>query len=136
MKKLLTLISAILIVSCSSGSDDNNSSSSNSNFHPPTWIQGTWGIKADGTTSKNPMYKFTTNNLCQLSQVTSTCWKESIEQAPSIYSGSDVSTNSTYEANFIQSQGATTITLKFKKISATKIAWIYNGVDFELDKLE
>lgn len=136
MKKLLTLISVILLVSCSSSSDDDNNNLSNSDFHPPSWIQGTWGIKADATTSKNPMYKFTTNNLCQLSQVTSTCWKESIEQAPNIMSGSDVSTNSTYEASLIQSQGAVTITLKFKKISATKITWIYNGVDFELDKLD
>lgn len=136
MKKLLFAFTAFLLFSCSNSDDDNGSNSSNSDFHPPAWIQGTWGIKADGTTSKNPMYKFTTNNLCQLSQVTSMCWKESIEQAPSIYSGSDTSTASLYEANFIQSQGAVTITLKFKKISATKIAWIYNGIDIELDKLD
>lgn len=133
MKKLLFIFTALLLFSCSSSSDDTNSS--NSNFNPPTWIQGTWGTKADDTTASTPLYRFTSNNLCQLSQATSLCWKESIAQAPSIYSGSDVSTNSTYEANFIQSGGAVTITLKFKKISATKIAWVYNGIDIELDKL-
>ena len=134
MKKLLFLFTSLLLLSCSS-SDDNNSS--NSDFNPPTWIQGTWGIKADGTTPKNPMYRFTSNNVCQLSQLTSLCWKESIAQAPSIYSGSDVSTNSTYEASFIANKGAVTITLTFKKVSATKILWINNGtIDFELDKLD
>lgn len=133
MKKLLFVFSAFFLFSCSS-SDDNNSS--NSAYNPPTWIQGTWGIKADGTISKNPMYKFTSDNVCQLSQVTSTCWKESIAQAPSVYSGSDVSTNSSYEASFIQSGGAVTITLKFKKISTTKIVWTYLGFDYELDKLD
>ncbi len=126
MKKLLIIFTALLLFSCSSSSDDNNSS--NSSYNPPTWIQGTWGINS------NPSFRFTTNNLCQLSQVT-ICWKESIAQYPSIYSGSDVSTNSSYEANLIQSGGAVTSTLKFKKISATKIAWDYNGVDIELDKL-
>lgn len=133
MKKLLFIFTAFLLFSCSSSSDDNNSS--NSNFSPPSWIQGTWGIKADGTTYSTPMYRFTTNNICQLSQATSLCWKESIAQAPSMYSGSDVSTSASYEANFIQLGGAVTITLKFKKISATKIAWIYNGIDIELYKL-
>ncbi len=133
MKKLLFVFTALLLFSCSSSSDDNNSS--NSDFNPPTWIQGTWGVKADGTSASTPLYRFTTNNLCQLSQVT-LCWKESIAQAPSIYSGSDVSTDSSYEANLIQSGGAVTITLKFKKISSTKIAWVYNGIDLELDKLD
>jgi hypothetical protein len=132
MKKLLFVFTALLLFSCSS--DDN--SSSNSAFNPPAWIQGTWGVKTDGTTPETPLYKFTSNNLCQLSQATSLCWKESIAQAPSIYSGSDVSTDSSYEANLIQSQGAVTFTLKFKKVSTTKIIWVYNGINSELDKLD
>lgn len=135
MKKLLSFtIIFIALTSCSKS--DNSAVVNSSDFHPPNWIQGTWGIMADATTSKNPMFKFTTNNLCQLSPSNSMCWKESIEQAPTIYAGSDVSTNSSYEANLIQSVGAVTLTLTFKKITATKIAWTYAGIDRELDKLD
>lgn len=135
MKKLIFIFSVLLLFSCSSSSDDDNNSSS-TYFHPPTWIQGTWGIKQDGDTPKTPMFKFTSNNLCQLSSVTTLCWKESIEQAPQIYSGSDVSTNSSYQASLIQSQGAVKITMTFKKVSATKIIWDYSGAEIEMDKLD
>jgi hypothetical protein len=61
MKKLLFVFTALLLFSCSSSSDDNNSS--NSDFHPPTWIQGTWtqeGLSPDSGVS----FIFSATDLC------------------------------------------------------------------------
>lgn len=135
MKKLLLVVfSSVFLFGCSSSDDD---SGSNSYYNPPTWIQGTWGYKADGSLYQNdvPAYKFTSDNFCQLASAFSQCWKETIQQTPQFFSGSDSHTDSTYEVNLIQSNGATTVTFYFKKISATKIIWVYQGFDFELEKL-
>ncbi|GGF01748.1 hypothetical protein [Flavobacterium limi] len=58
MKKLFFLFYSILLFSCSSNSDDNiKTNSSNSDFHPPSWIEGTW--KGDVT------YKFFQKDVYQ-----------------------------------------------------------------------
>ena len=65
------------------------------------------------------------------------CWKETIQQSPSIMSGNDNSTSTTYEASLISGNGAQTTTLIFQKISSTKILWISTSVgDVELEKLD
>lgn len=137
MKKILFLaISTILMFSCSSDSNENNSSS-NSPYSPPAWIQGTWGLKANGSTITNdiPYYKFTSNNVCQLSGgFTTMCWKEQVEQSNNTMSGSNTVTTSTYEASLIPISGAT-VTLSFEKISATKILWLSSPSNLELEKL-
>ena len=138
MKKLLlVLISTVFLFGCS-GSDGD--SGSNSYYNPPTWIQGTWGLKASVNAYPNdiPYYKFTSDNVCQLIGGTySSCWKETIQQTPQFLSGSDSHTDNTYEAKFIQSNGATTLTLSFKKVSATKITLVdaLSG-NIELEKLK
>lgn len=44
MKKLLLVFfSSVLLFGCSSSDDDKNNVKAGSKFHPPTWIQGTWG---------------------------------------------------------------------------------------------
>jgi len=140
MKKVfLLLFIAVFCFSCSSSNDDSSSPNS-SVYNPPTWIQGTWGIKANGTTIINDLsyYKFTSDNVCQLSSGISTlCWKEQIEAYPSFMSGSDTTTDTTYEVKLVQQNGVQTITLKFQKVSATKIKWLNAGVagNTELDKL-
>jgi len=55
MKKLLFLFYSILLFSCSSDADDTKTNSSISDFHPPSWIQGTWN--GDAT------YKFLQKNV-------------------------------------------------------------------------
>lgn len=132
-KMLLVLFSSVLLFGCSSSDDDSGSSS----YNPPTWIQGTWGLKADGTIYKNdvPLYKFTSDNVCQLTGGFSLCWKETIQQTPQVLSGSDAYTDKTYEAKLIQGNGATTTTLSFKKVSATTIIWVSQGFEYELEKL-
>lgn len=133
---LLVLFSSVLLFGCSPSDDDSGSSP----YNPPTWIQGTWGLKASVNAYPNdiPYYKFTSDNVCQLIGGTySSCWKETIQQTPQFLSGSDSHTDNTYEAKFIQSNGATTLTLSFKKVSATKIIWVNTlGGNIELEKLK
>jgi hypothetical protein len=140
MKKIVFFLSFVTILSCSSSDDNSNSNSSGANYHPPAWIQGTWGYKASQDMNEEAVYKFETDNLCQLAGVTSICWKESANQyknssAPNVVA-EDMATSSTYEAKF--GQGGTIITLKFQKISATQIKWVNtgSGMDIILDKLK
>lgn len=133
MKNILLLIFVVIFTSCSSS--DDNDSSSKSLYNPPSWIQGTWGIAENEGFPENALLKFTSDDVCQLVQVTSMCWKEAIKNSPQILSGSDKSSDTTYEAKFV-SGGSTTVTLSFKKVSATKILWVNNGSgDLDLVKL-
>lgn len=137
MKKLLLLLSFVTLLSCSS-SDDNSTSSAF--YHPPTWIQGTWGIKASQGTGELALYKFETDNICQLTGISSTCWKETANLYKSTNASNvvaeDTQTATTYEAK-IGAIGSV-ITLKFVKISATQIKWenTGSGNDIILDKLQ
>ena len=132
MKKLLLIFSIVTFISCSS--DD--SSSNNSPYDPPSWIHGTWGLAQTDFSPENSFYRFTSDNVCQLIQVSSVCWKESVLDFPQIYSGSDSSSDTRYEAKF-GSAGGTTLTLKFQKISSSKILWLNNGsTEIELVKLK
>lgn len=130
MKKLLLLLSFATILSCSSS--DENSSSNSKFYNPPAWIQGTWGQKASEGMSEQGVYKFETDNVCQLTGVTSLCWKEMASQyknanTPNLVA-EDTQTSSTYEAKFgVMGQ---TITLKFERISATQIKWVNTGSAF------
>lgn len=139
MKNLLFLIVITLInFGCSSDSSD---SSSDSVYNPPSWIQGTWGTRANGSTQvlNNYYYKFTSDNVCQLVLLTgdnALCWKDAIQQSPNTMSGNDTATDTNYEASLISSNGLSTITFRFQKVSPTKILWISNSsTSIELEKL-
>lgn len=136
MKKSLFLLFAIvLFFGCSS--DD--SSSDSGIYNPPSWIHGTWGYSADVDTGTNntPIYRFTSNNVCQVFAI-NFCWKEAIEQdTTNNISGSDNSTNDAYSASLITGNGTLTTTISFERISATKILLIDNiNGDTELEKLD
>ena len=139
MKNLIIAVwSLFLLISCSSSPSNSTPTVSSSIYNPPSWIQGTWGRKANGAgQTDKAYYKFTTDNICQLTGgFSSQCWKESINTSPQILSGSETITSDTYTANFISSGGASTLTLSFKKVSATKILWINTSSgDIPLDKL-
>jgi hypothetical protein len=136
MKKLFLFLSFATILSCSS-SDDNSTSSAF--YHPPTWIQGTWGYKTSPSqgTDELAVYKFETDNVCQLVGIASLCWKEMASQYKSANTpnlvAEDTQTASTYEAKF--GSGGSVITLKFVKISATQIKWMDGVTNPILDKL-
>lgn len=119
MKKIFLLsVLFLFFISCSSNDD---SSSSNSPYNPPSWIQGTWGYEGDDS----PVYKFTSDDVCQIIQVSTHCWKESILDFPDNISGSDVGTDDTYEVSYVS--GVTSLTLSFVKISSTVIIWTNSG---------
>ncbi|MCB0747084.1 MAG: hypothetical protein KDC90_06410 [Ignavibacteriae bacterium] len=136
MKNLFLLLAVVLtLVSCSSDNDNNSDSSA---YNPPSWIQGTWGLEADQFSPEQPFYRFTSNNVCQMQPgVTELCWKEIIEFQPEVYSGSDSSSSTTYQASLITANGVPTITLKFQKVSASIILWVETSSgDIELTKLD
>jgi hypothetical protein len=137
MKKFFLFLSFATILSCSSSDDNLNS---NAFYQPPTWIQGTWGYKASQGTGELALYKFETDNICQLAGIASTCWKETANLYKSTNASNvvaeDTQTATTYEAK-IGAIGSL-ITLKFVKISATQIKWVNTGSgnDIILDKLK
>ena len=65
----LTVLS-LVTVSCSGNNDDDNTPTNQQSpvttqyFHPPTWIQGEWGV-TNGTIS-NKLYKFTDSDFILL----------------------------------------------------------------------
>ncbi len=63
MKKIIFSISIIFtLLSCSSNSSDDESSN-NYQFHPPTWLQGTWAKNFNGSNEVERTYKFLSNNI-------------------------------------------------------------------------
>jgi hypothetical protein len=65
----LTATLSLVTVNCSSNNDDDNNTqqtnpATTQYFHPPTWIQGTWGV-TNGTTQTS-LYKFTANDFILL----------------------------------------------------------------------
>lgn len=136
MKKTFTLLFIITtFLSCSTNDSEGNQTSSNA-YNPPSWIIGTWGYKADSGSPEMPLFRFSSDNVCQLvGGMTSLCWKEAIQQGQGGLSGKDKSTSTTYEASIITNNGIITTTVNFTKISSTKIYWNASGVDLELEKL-
>lgn len=132
MKKfLLFLFTTSILVSCSS---DDSSVNSNSPYSPPSWIHGTWGYDYSDSDLNFSVFRFTSDDVCQLPV---SCWKGQIKEYPGVYTGSDSSTDFTYEASFGSVEGGTTLTYSFEKISDTKILWISDySTDVELVKLD
>jgi hypothetical protein len=135
MKKI-TFLLFVTVLSFGCSSSDNSSSDSNI-FNPPSWIHGTWGVKYTDDSEITPIFRFSSDNVCQIISTTTLCWKESIQQdATNMLSGDDTSTNNTYSASFITGNGTLTTTINFEKISATKILWVDNvSGDLELEKI-
>lgn len=137
MKQTFLLLSAVFALSACSG-DDNDSKIISDAYNPPVWIQGTWGIAASDFTAETPLYKFESDNICQLvnNGVSSLCWKEAAAQYKSMkidYVAADTETASTYEVKL--GAAGSTVTLQFEKVSATTIKWT-NGNNAVLTKLK
>ncbi|MCD0478906.1 hypothetical protein LPB90_10585 [Chryseobacterium sp. LC2016-29] len=120
----LTVLS-LLTVNCSSSNDDDNTQQTNPTttqyFHPPTWIQGTWGV-TNGTTS-NKLYKFAVNDFILLATgVSEQSMTGAIKAHP--YGGSVDETSNTstlYIFDIKYNNSGVTQHFEFKKISATQI---------------
>lgn len=135
---LITLLSAT--VNCSNSNDDDNTTNNQQAattqyFHPPTWIQGTWGL-TNGTTS-NKLYKFTADDFILLvTGVSEQSMTGTIKSSPN--GGSvDETVNSGTQYNFTVKYNITTTTqsFEFRKVSATQIQWKSNGTWFDLVKM-
>ena len=130
---VLFLFTTAILVSCSS---DDSSGNSNSPYSPPSWIHGTWGYDYSNSDSdlNFAVFRFTSDDVCQLPV---SCWKEQIKEYPGVYTGSDSSTDFTYEVSFGSVGVGTTLTYTFEKISNTKILWIGDySTDVELVRLD
>jgi hypothetical protein len=139
----LTATLSLLTVNCSGSNNDDDSGNQQTNpattqyFHPPTWIQGTWGV-TNGTTT-NKLYKFTADDFILLvTGVSEQSMTGTIKSTPN--GGSvDETINSGTQYNFIVKYNITTTTqsFEFRKVSATQIQWKdnSNGTWFDLVKI-
>ncbi|SIQ19550.1 hypothetical protein [Chryseobacterium sp. RU33C] len=136
----LSLTATLLTTSCSGNNDDENTTTNQQPattqyFHPPTWIQGTWGV-TNGTTS-NKLYKFTADDFILLvTGVSEQSMTGTIKSSPNGGSVDETSNNGT-QYNFTVKYNITTTTqsFEFRKVSATQIQWKSNGTWFDLVKM-
>lgn len=128
MKKQLLvalMLTTTLSLNCSGNSDDDNSiqqsnPATTQYFHPPTWIQATWGV-TNGTTS-NKLYKFTADDFILMPDTSNQSMTGAIKAHP--YGGSVDETSNTstlYIFDIKYNNSGVTQHFEFKKISATQI---------------
>ena len=127
----LSLTATLLTVNCSSNNDDDNNTqqtnpATTQYFHPPTWIQGTWGV-TNGTTS-NKLYKFTADDFIMITGTTEISMTGTIKSSPNGGSVDETANNGT-QYNFTIKYNITTTTqsFEFRKVSATQIQWKDNS---------
>ncbi|TXI88471.1 MAG: hypothetical protein E6Q36_05560 [Chryseobacterium sp.] len=137
----IALSLALVTVNCSNSSNDDDNTPTNQQppattqyFHPPTWIQGTWGV-TNGTTS-NKLYRFTSDDVVTITGTSELSLTGTIKAHP--YGGSvDETVNTTTQYNFTvkYNMSPTTQNFEFRKISATQIQWKSYGTWFDLVKM-
>lgn len=106
-----------LLISCSSSSESNDNASINL-FNPPNWIQGVW---RDNTSSG---FKFTNDNVCELTAVSQHCYKEMVNNSNMAIPNSatvNESVISDNEYKFSYTVQGQTVFYHFIKVSNTKI---------------
>ncbi|MFZ4930154.1 hypothetical protein [Chryseobacterium sp. Mn2064] len=136
----LSLTATLLITNCSGKNDDENTPTNQQPattqyFHPPTWIQGAWGV-TNGTTS-NKLYKFTADDFILLvTGVSEQSMTGTIKSSPNGGSVDETANNGT-QYNFTVKYNITTTTqsFEFRKVSATQIQWKSNGTWVDLVKM-
>ncbi|MGE8556753.1 MAG: hypothetical protein ACN6OB_22755 [Chryseobacterium jejuense] len=125
----LTALS-LLTINCSSSNNEddtpvNNPQPSNPQvtpyFHPPVWIQGTWGVSNSTTAQK--IYKFTTQDFVMLVTGTEQSMTGIINSTPKGASTSELINENEYKFSINYKATGTVQSFEFKKISATQIQW-------------
>lgn len=129
MRKLLLALSIPLaFLSCSKSNDDssnNSNGSSNGDFHPPSWIQGTWAF-SNGNYNPTKLFKFTVNDFISISQNTETSWQALLNQIKT--TGGTASVTETITAtkyDFIINYSAQSTNYSFTKIDNNSIKYNY-----------
>lgn len=120
MKKVVFLFSLFALLSCSSSDESTN----NSDFNPPTWIQGTWKYGDSGVG-----FKFSSNNIYVLTPPSEQSLQGLVDlarnggQATSV---EETTLNTSYSAK-MNFYGGQSTTYTFKKLSDTKIEYELYG---------
>lgn len=126
----LSLTLSLLTVNCSSSNnDDDNTPTSpqTSNpqvtpyFHPPVWIQGTWGVSNSTTAQK--IYKFTTEDFVMLVTGAEQSMTGIINSTPKGASTSELINENEYKFSINYKATGTVQSFEFKKVSTTQIQW-------------
>lgn len=122
MKKIIPIISIILIALTSCSSEDARVSSE-IHINPPNWIQGKWVL--EGSTIGESGWRFTSEDVIMIQSGSELSQRGQLNA--SLGSGQDVSaqdeyTNNTYKlvSNFPAGQ---TVILSFTKVSNTEISF-------------
>lgn len=123
MKKVFLLCSLFLLLSCSNS--DDSSSGSNGDFHPPTWIQGTWLL--EGTTDTSGiLFSFSATDFCLTSSgISKQCQQEFVNQfrtSSNAVTVTETVTATTYSAEIKYFAGQSII-YSFRKLANNKIEW-------------
>lgn len=121
MRKLVyVFFMTMVLLGCSS--DDNSGSNGNNQFfNPPSWIHGTWlDISESG-------YRFTSNNVCQITSFNQLCFKEMLENynttgAVEVNVDEEIKSNTEYK--FSYTVAGTTQEFHFRKLSDTEIEMV------------
>jgi hypothetical protein len=126
----LSLTMTLLTINCSGSNNDDDNKPTNpqpSNpqvtpyFHPPLWIQGTWGVSNSTTAQK--IYKFTTEDFVMLVTGAEQSMTGIINATPKGASTSELSTENEYKFSINYKATGTVQSFEFKKISPTQIQW-------------
>lgn len=114
VKKLITLIIPLIVMtSCSSDDSSNNSIVY---FHPPSWIHGTWA-RENSSGNLEDKYIFHDDNFCEILTITR-CYNEHLEQ----FDGEAMETkNSDTEYDFYWSITSIVNTYEITKVTDTEI---------------
>lgn len=122
MKKVFLLFSLFLMLSCSNS--DDNINSSNSDFHPPTWIQGNWG--QEGAGSSGVLFSFSANDFCMTNMgIAKQCQQEFVNlyrKPGNAVTVTETITATAYTAEVKYFAGQSII-YSFRKLSNTSIEW-------------
>lgn len=130
MKKLLLIASAVVLsISCSSSDDASNNNISR--ITPPTWIHGTWiNLEIYNDTGYKIGYKFTTDDLCILSNSSENCWKKLVDDSNTVnypYPMNVEQTISETEYTCSITQASQTNHYQFRKVSSKTIEILNDG---------
>lgn len=124
MKKVFLFCSLFFLLSCSNAED--SISSANSDFHPPTWIQGQW-LQEGSVSGSGVLFSFSANDLCLTTMgITKQCQKELVDQmrkASNTTTVTETITDVVYTAEIKYFAGQSVI-YSFKKLANNKIEWI------------
>lgn len=130
----LTATLSLFNVNCSGNNDDDitvnnqqNTPETTQYFHPPIWIQGSWGMSNSITTSK--FYKFSDSDFFSLitGLIKAHTYGGSVDET------TNTSTSYIFDMKFNNS--GVVQHYEFKKVSATQIQWNSSGSWVDLKKL-